>query len=124
MESVRVTTAEELGKAIKNNVESIEIEGDLTSKVIRIKATGKVAWAVAIGGIAVSVAAIICAPSTAGASTVAGIIASPVAIGVLGVSATCTAIAIAVATGGIAGLNMLRKYKIVSREGNKLVLKK
>lgn len=40
--SVNCKTSEELGKAIKNQEEFIEIEGDLRNKVIRIKAAGKV----------------------------------------------------------------------------------
>ena len=42
-----VKTSKQLGQAIKEEKETIEIEGDLAAKVIRIKATGKVAWGVA-----------------------------------------------------------------------------
>lgn len=46
--SVKCKTAEELGKAIKNNEDTIEIEGNLKNEVFRIKATGKVAWGVCL----------------------------------------------------------------------------
>lgn len=40
-----VKTSKELGEAIKSNEDYIYVEGDLKNKVIRIKATGKIAWA-------------------------------------------------------------------------------
>ncbi|WP_275897270.1 hypothetical protein [Helicobacter suis] len=39
-----IQTEEELARAIKEGRDTIEIEGDLATKTIRIKATGKVAW--------------------------------------------------------------------------------
>ena len=54
-----ITTAKELGQAIKENVDIIEIEGDLVSKVIRIKATGKIAWSVAAGALVVVISTMI-----------------------------------------------------------------
>lgn len=40
---MKVNNEKELGKALHDEEDSIEIEGDLSNKVIRIKATGKVA---------------------------------------------------------------------------------
>lgn len=39
-------TAKELSEAIKEETDVIEVEGDLSNKIVRIKVTGKVAWAV------------------------------------------------------------------------------
>lgn len=73
-----------LGKAVKNNEDTIEIEGDLSKKVIKIKATGKVAWAVSIGAIGIAVAAALATPATGGTSAVVGVVAAPAAVTVLG----------------------------------------
>ncbi len=119
-----ISDPKELGEAIKRGDDSIEIEGDLTKKVLKIKATGTVAWAVAIGAIGIGVAAIIAAPATGGISTTASFVAAPAAVGILGGGATVAAITIAVAAGGIGSLNLLRKYKVEKVDGNKVILRK
>ena len=48
---VRVRTEKELAKAVESEADTIEIEGDLGNKTIRIKATGKVAWGVCIAAL-------------------------------------------------------------------------
>ena len=49
-------TSKELGKAIKEEKDTIIIgRRALAKKVVRIKATGKVAWGIAFGAIGVSV---------------------------------------------------------------------
>ena len=81
----------------------IEIEGDLKKKVVRIKATGKVAWVVAFGAITVGGAAV----------TVLG-----------GVTATA-AIVIAVSADSAKVLTSLRdNYTIVSKTSNSITLKR
>lgn len=42
-----ISNEKDLGEAVNNEQDTIEIEGDLGKKVLRIKATGKVAWLVA-----------------------------------------------------------------------------
>ena len=134
-----VSTEKELGNAIHDNVDTIEIEGDLAKKVVKIKATGKVAWAVCIGSLTVAIIA-----------TVAAMIpdpAEPVEIGVAGISYGLSAITLGAATTsavsiGIAGaiatgatgtdigsaaigiLNKLRKYTVTKKSEGKVVLKK
>ena len=49
-----VTSAAELGRKVNNGENEITIEGVLGKKIIRIKATGKVAWAIAFGAIGVA----------------------------------------------------------------------
>ena len=68
--AVSVNDSKGLGKALKDNEGEIIIEGDLKNKVLRIKATGKVAWAVAIGAIGVAVVSAIAAPATGGDSII------------------------------------------------------
>ena len=91
-------------------------------KVIRIKATGKIAWAIAIGAIGVSVAAVLATPVTGGASNAVHFVTAPAAVTVLGGAAVTAAIAIAVA--GVTVLNKLRKYKIEEQSKDCLILKR
>ena len=120
-----VTTEKELGKALKEEQDSIEITGELAEKVIKIKATGKVAWAVAIGAIAVAVVAVLTSPATGGGHGIIAVgITAPVAAGILGVSVTMAAIAIAVAAGGVGALNKLRSYKLEKLGQDHIILKK
>lgn len=115
--AVTVDNEQKLADAIKNGEDTIEIEGDLKEKVVRIKATGKVAWAVAIGAIGIAVCLILLAPPTGG--TTAGFvgIAAPAAVAILGGPATLSCIAIAIAAGGVGVLNKLRSYKLVEENG-------
>lgn len=118
-----VRTDKELGKALKNGADEIIIEGDLKKKVLRIKATGKVAWGVAIGAIGVIVLALLAAPETAGTSSIIGAASfAPAAAAVGGADVAVTAIGIAVAAGGIGALNKLRNYKIVEKTSSRVVL--
>lgn len=123
-----VKTEKELGDAVKRGDDTIEIEGNLAKKTIKIRATGSVAWAIAIGAIGIAVYASIATLGTGGAAApVTGAmsaLAAPAAIGVLGTTVTYSAIAIAVAAGGVGALTSLRNYKEISRTDNRLVLKK
>ena len=82
------------------------------------------AWGVVIGAIAISVAAILLAPTPEPTSKVMGIVATPIAITILGAGTIVVAISIAVVAGGIGALNKLRKFKVVSNSANKLILKR
>lgn len=120
----KVRSAEELAEALKKEEDTIEIEGDLSKKVVRIRATGKIAWVIAIAAIAIAVYSILTMPATGGTSIASGLVANSAAVGILGFSVTTAAISIAVAGGGIGILTTLRGYKEVSRTENTLVLKK
>ena len=118
----------DLGKAIKEEKSTIEIEGDLARKVIKIKATGSVAWGVCIGALGVAIAAIIAVPTTAGTSApVSSLVATPALAGVvtvLGTGVTVSAITIAVAAGGVGALNKLRDYDMDKISDTKIILRK
>jgi len=116
-----IRTEEELADAINNGEDTIEIEGDLKDKTLKIKATGKVAWVIAIGAIGIAVTILITTGGTG--APVSGIIGVG-AVTVLGLPAAISAVAIAVAAGGVGVLNKLRSYKIIENDENKLVLKK
>lgn len=116
-----IDNEKDLGKALKEKQETIEIEGNLKDKVLKIKATGKVAWAIAIGAIAIAVALIISSGGTA--APVSGLVGIG-AVSVLGTPAALSAVSIAAAAGGVGALNSLRNYKVTSNSGNKLILKR
>lgn len=120
----RVSTEKELGDALKHKEDSIEITGDLAKKTIRLRATGNVAWAIAIAAIGIAVYGAITAPATGGTTGAAGLIAAPAAVGILGGAVTYSAIAVATAAGGVGALTSLRKYKEISRTENSLILKR
>lgn len=119
--STVVRTEAELGEALKKDQDEIVIEGNLKDQVIRIRAVGNVAWAVAIGAIGVAVTSAIVTGGTG--APVAAMALLP-ATGILGLSVTTGAILIAVAAGGVGGLIKLRKYSNVQEIGNKLVIRK
>lgn len=121
-----VTTEKELAKAIKNEEDMIVIEGNLAKTTIKIKATGKAAWAIAIGAISLAAYSLIATVGTGGASTpvtgTSGFIAGTAAVSVLGSGATASAIAIAVAAGSVGVLSKLRSYKILEKSADRVVL--
>lgn len=121
-----VTTEKELAKAIKDEEDMIVIEGDLAKTTIKIKATGKVAWAIAIGAISLAAYSLIATLGTGGASApvtaTTGFMAGGAAVTVLGSGSTASAIAIAVAAGGVGVLSKLRSYKIIEKSAGKVVL--
>lgn len=126
-----IDNEKDLGNAIKNGEQCIEVEGELGQKVFRIKAVGAVAWAVAIGGL--TVAAIIATLATGGAGapatvpvTTAGIVPAATVLGgagVSGVAVAASAATIAVAGGGVGTLNKLRNYKM-EKQGDRVILRK
>ncbi len=128
MSKKTVRNEEELGKAIKDNTIEIEIESDeLGKKVLRIKATGAVAWGACIVALGVAVAAVIGTIATGGTAAPVTIPASLAfaapAVATLGVPVATTAIGIAVAGGGVGILNQLREYDLEQKDG-KVILKK
>lgn len=126
-----ITTEEELGDALKNEQDTIEIEGNLSERVLTIKSTGKISWFFAKRAIGNSVEIIVHIGLPARVCLGIGPIrpsfppATPAlyrAISVLGFSAAAAAVVIAVAAGGVGALPSLRKYKIFSYGEKRLVL--
>lgn len=126
------TTEKELAAAIKSSEDEIFIEGDLKKAVFRIKATGKVAWAVCAVSLAAAIAFYIATPAATVAATpagggaflVGGTTMTAVAATALG-SAVIPAVLIGAAAGGIGALTTLRdKYKIIEKGEKYLKLKR
>ena len=123
-------TAKELSEAIKEETDVIEVEGDLSNKIVRIKVTGKVAWGVCAAsltaaiGFAIAAGATAAVPPVGGANALAFTAAMGTVAGVLGTAAG-PALAIGVAAGGIGALTALRnRYSIVKKEKGSVILKK
>lgn len=115
-----VKTEEELAQAMKDEEDAIIIEGDLANKTIKLKATGTVAWGIALAAIIIAVGT-----ASSGVGIPVAATSAFAATGVLGISTTTTAIAIAVAAGGVGILNSMRDdYKIVEESSNRVVLKR
>ena len=117
-----------MGRKVNNGEDEITIEGDLAKKTIRIKATGKVAWAIAFGAIGV---ALVVAIGGAGAGPAApaleaiAITSAGGAVAVIGLPATVAALSMAFAVKNKKELNSLRDdYIIVSKTNNRVVLKR
>lgn len=124
----KVSNPKELAEAIKAHEDTIEIEADLAKNIYRIHATGKAAWIIAVGAVAVALTAVTLGMRMGGrakaVSAGLGVGGSAGAIAVLGVSATKLAVQLAFAGGSIAVLTQLRNYEQVSYDGDKLVLRR
>jgi hypothetical protein len=129
MATRKVKTEEELAEAMKAGASTIEIEGDLSKTTFKIRATGRVTWALVAASLVAGLVFLKgsskvddtkakLAFAAAGAGTGVG------AVAVLGVPASVAAFAIARAYGGIEGLKLLRNYKQVSYQEGKLVLER
>ena len=123
-----MTTEKELGKALKEGQDTIEIEFDLCKKVIKIKAIGIVSWGICIASITIAVSCAVVAVSTAGTTAVPdALIATPAMAplaSVLGLPTAISAVAIAVAGGGVGALNKLRNYRLERVSDEKIILHK
>lgn len=124
-----VTSAKELGEALKRGDDSIEIEDDLQKPVVRIKATGKGVWAVCVVGISVTIAGVAVAVGSGGTgSAPAALISTPAmasAVAILGAPTAIVALSIALAGGGVGVLNHLMKdYDIKRISDEKIILRR
>lgn len=121
-------TEKELGKALKENKSYIEIEGDLSKKVLKLKATGPVAWLAVLGAIVIAEKAVELLVGTGGTtvpvSGVTAVIAGTGAATVLGLPTAVSAVSIAVAAGGVGSLSKLRKYNLEKIDDNKIILRR
>jgi hypothetical protein len=129
--SIIANTPEDLGRAIKNNHDEIEITGDIKVKTIRIKKTGKVCWLLAAGAISTAVLLAQVSGTTDVANSQVSLPAGPafslapvVAASILGVGTAFAAVSIAVAGGGLGALVNLRKgYNLVEHPGKTVLIK-
>ena len=128
-----VHTEKELAQAIKNDVDTIEIHGDLAKKTIKIKAAGNVAWAIAFGAIGVAMASVFLTMGSGGTAAPATVTAlaftAPAAAATLGLGTTITVGSLFIAAGSIGAAKLLfgklrKDYVIKNKRDNFIVLKK
>lgn len=122
----RVSTEKDLGAALKEEQDTIVVEGNLVGVVLRIRATGKIAWAIAIAAIATVAVLVMTSSTGVGAPAAAALapVAGGAAVSVLGAGATVSAVLVALAAGGVASLNKLRNYEEVDRSPGRVVLRR
>lgn len=120
-----VKDEKELAQAIKNNVDYIEVEGGIKDFFIKVKGTGKIAWTLCIGCLAIA------------AATTAYMVTKEDGdikkIAVAAISATAAAGILGpqqlqqrddgVAAGGVDVLNKLREYRIEEQGGRLFLVK-
>lgn len=123
-----VTTEKELGEALKRGEDTIELEMDLSRKVLKIKAVGNYAWAICVAAIGVAVVCGVVTITSAGtAAAPSAFVATPAVVTVssfLGVPTAISAIGIAIAGGGVGALNKLRGYRVEKISDEKVILHK
>lgn len=111
-----MTTLDEVVRAVDNKEDCIVIEGDKANDVYRIVVTGKVVWLVALGAILIAAGCVAATATSAGTSSpitapVAALTATA-AIGIIGYSATTTAVGMCALAGGVfAGKSMLNSLR-------------
>ena len=129
----RVKNKKDLADAIAAKESTIEIEGNLAKRVIRIKATGPVAWGIAIGAIGIAAFSVhkLTSSQTASSelkaayavSSVASFAVGAVTATSLGFSTTAFAVGLAIASGGTAILTSIYSdYDIADRTSNSITL--
>lgn len=130
---VKVTNNDELNSAMNSGASTIEIEGDLAKKVIRLKATGMVSWAIAFGAIGIAVGVLIVSTPI---SVVTGGLAAPIegasvamlaapAVSIVGLDVVVMSVGLAITAGGVGILTRLRSdYRIIEQAPTHVVLAK
>lgn len=119
----QITNPTELGREIKGGANEIAITGDLAQRVVSIKATGDVAWAIAFGSIAIAATALIIElrgpknPQALLCENAVTLTGGAVATALLGLSTTVDATRICVGAGNPAALKILRnEYRIKDQQ--------
>lgn len=128
---ISVSTPEELGKAIKENEDEIEILGDIEAEVRKIITLPKAHWVVAVGAISTTVFSVLTTGDI-------GISRSPITIRgtafslapiagilLLGEGAFLSAVSMAIAGGGVDALSKLRnRYEFLEPSGKAMLIMK
>ena len=119
-----ITDEKELRDALQAGTDSIEIEGNLKDRVVRIKASGKVAWVIALGAIVIAV--IVALSHTLANINNANkvLMESPALAPHLGLSIVWILLGIAVVAIIVAMLNKFRNYKLEKVSNTRIILRK
>ncbi len=134
--AITVKDQAELESAISKKVPEIEIEGDLANKVLKIKATGKIAWVISFVSVILSLSFFISTLSSLNLKREASLQYSTASVEVSKsqkmyfkeepskIPLLVAALAIGLISGGIAiFLTYKNKYRIIETAKNKLTLK-
>lgn len=119
-----ITDEKELGKALQDGIDSIEIEGNLKDKVLRIKASGKVAWVIALGAIAIAVIVALSNTLANIGETNKVLMESPDSAPHLWLGGVWILVGIAVVAIIVAMLNKFRGYKLEKVSNTRIILRK
>lgn len=117
-----VKDEEELGKALKNNEETIEMKGNLARRIFRIWNIDKLLWCLCLACLTVAVAALIASPTIGGIPAVAGGVSGTPAAAILGVPTAKSAVLTAVSGGSVRVLKQLRGYRMERFDESHIVL--
>lgn len=129
----KVTDEQEFADALKDNADYIHVEGDLADLTLKVKATGNIAWAVAIAAIGLAVAAFYMTVGTGGTAApgTAALAATsvPVALGILGFGATTLIITLMIKAGSLKMAkdiiqSLRNNYVVVEKEKGSVLLKR
>ena len=121
-----VKDEKELVQAIKNNVDYIEVECGIKDFFIKIKGTGKIAWTVCLGCLAIAAATTtyrVEKENNDAKKIAISAISATAAAAILGPTTAATCVMMAVSAGGVDVLNKLREYRI-EEQGDRLFLVK
>ncbi|MDR1770512.1 MAG: hypothetical protein LBS02_07740 [Hungatella sp.] len=102
----------ELGNAIRNDENTIEVKGDLARMIVRMRSMNLVLWCICLSLLALMVTAVLAAPGTLGMSGAAAMLAGTPVAGMMGTTTTISSVMIAVAGGGVGALNKIRDYRM------------
>lgn len=119
-----ITDEKELGKALQDGIDSIEIEGNLKDKVLRIKASGKVAWVIALGAIVIAVIVALSNTLANIGETNKVLMESPDSAPHLWLGGVWILVGIAVVAIIVAMLNKFRGYKLEKVSNTRIILRK
>ena len=117
-----VENEKELGKALKNDEEEIELEGILAKKIKKIYQLDQAAWGLCLICLAIAVTTLLAAPAPSGISVAFTLAAETPAVAVIGLPSAVTAILAAAAGGGVGVLVKLRKRKMQQLKNGHIVL--
>lgn len=119
-----ITDEKELSKALQDGIDSIEIEGNLKDKVLRIKASGKVAWVIALGAIAIAVIVALSNTLVNIGEANKVLMESPDSAPHLWLGGVWILVGIAVVAIIVAMLNKFRGYKLEKISNTRIILRK
>lgn len=121
-----VKDEKELVQAIQDNVDYIEVECGIKDFFIKVKGTGKIAWTVCLGCLAIAAATtayMVTKEDKDAKKITISAISATAAAAILGPATAATCVMMAVAAGGVDVLSKLREYRIEEQGGRLFLVK-